>query len=170
MITIGDIQVYHCPIPPGERSMRHRREVAAIRSLIDDAIGPDALLCHHDDGAPYIAGSEVSISISHSIDTAVLAVDRHGRPIGVDIESWRDSLRNVASRLLSVDEQRWASDDNLLLTAWTIKEAVYKALRPTGISMLEIALPHCPTPQGVASGVHFTTTHIGAAVVTIAVL
>ncbi|MDE7397644.1 MAG: 4'-phosphopantetheinyl transferase superfamily protein [Muribaculum sp.] len=160
MILIDGVEIYIREIEqhPGES---HRdAERAAINSVVSEIFGRETVVSHYDDGAPYIDGFDGTISISHSRHIAVIAVDRAGRHIGVDVESWRVALLNVAPRLLSVSERRWMDSNTDLLAAWTVKEAVYKALRPAGMSMLEVELPALPATIGVASGVEFTTVTI----------
>lgn len=128
-------------VPPDNASRNTRRDCEhhAVAMLIRAAFGPSATLHHHDSGAPYIqiaaTGRIVtSISITHCSDTAMLAIAPEGIAIGIDCEHFRPALRNVAPRILSAAElSAWGADDNLLLRAWTIKEAVYKAALTPGL-------------------------------------
>jgi len=106
------------------------------------------LISHHPDGAPFLPlFPDIAISISHCRDLAAVAIaDSHSPSFGIDIETPRpQQLRNVAPRFLSTGDilstgnilptehtkGHSLPDDNtdtsLLLTAWTIKEAVFKA-------------------------------------------
>ncbi len=160
MITIDGVEIYIRHIEPLPGESRRDAERAAIARSVTELFGSGTVVSHHDDGAPYIDGFSGTISISHSRHIAVIAVDRSGRRMGVDVEEWRDALLNVAPRLLSESECRWMDSKTTLLSAWTVKEAVYKALRPMGMSMLEVELPVLPADHGVASGVSFTTISI----------
>ena len=91
-------------------------------------------------------GTPTTIPIKHSRTTLLLAVSRSGRPIGVDTEAANRTrqLLRVAPRFLAPSQQCWATDPDLLLRAWTIKEAIYKAAAIAGWPLTEIPLPHLP--------------------------
>ena len=131
-----------------DRANRRDAEHTAVASLVAAAFGPQARLLHKQSGAPYILtgnNGEIlhSVSISHCRDTAMLAVAPEGTAIGIDCEHFRKALRNVAPRVLSADElPGWTATDELLLRAWTIKEAVYKAAGKPGLPLADgIILP-----------------------------
>jgi phosphopantetheinyl transferase (holo-ACP synthase) len=148
---ICDIDIWQTAIDTDStRDTRRARECRAVALLIRAAFGDTAQLEHHPSGAPFIiitSGNTskvvTSISISHCSDTAMLAVAREGTAIGIDCELPRRALRNVAPRILSEEElSAWSASDNLLLQAWTIKEAVYKAAAIQGLPFAEgIRLP-----------------------------
>ena len=121
----------------------------AVAQLITKHIGPEARLLHDPDGAPLLAGSDLHISISHSRHFAALMTDPTRR-CGVDIEEARpEQLLKVRSKFLTDRElPLWADD---LLTAWTIKEAVYKAAGTPGLALgaIDISRPGVATlPDG----------------------
>jgi 4'-phosphopantetheinyl transferase len=102
--------------------------------------------CGEPHGKPAVAGLPVHFSLAHSGSLAVVAVGA-GHPIGVDVEDLRQRVRvtSLAQAALSAPERR--DYDRLpaghrhrsLLTYWTRKEAVLKAVgdglatRPTEI-------------------------------------
>lgn len=124
---------------------RRKAETEAVASLVREVFGPDAVVGHHSSGAPYIVGDETPVSVSHSRRTACLATG-HDRPVGVDVEEAREQLRRVAHRILSPTElQTYGRSLNLLLRAWTMKEALYKAALIPGLDFRsEIMLPSDP--------------------------
>lgn len=164
-ISTAYCQLYLCPIPDGAGSRRDR-EQAAVRELIAEAFGPDTLLGHTPEGAPFIVGQpDTKISISHSGTVCLLAVGHSPYiNIGVDIESPRRQLLKVAPRILSTTEKQLADaapdEDSLLqllLKLWTAKEAVYKAALSLGLSLAEIAV--APTfTSATARGTEFSLT------------
>ena len=79
-----NIDVYIASIVGGDeaRSLRERQTVAA---MLQEIFGCDTKLSHTDSGAPFIEGSHAAISISHSRQTAALAVSRDGTSVGLDI-------------------------------------------------------------------------------------
>ncbi|MDE6311675.1 MAG: 4'-phosphopantetheinyl transferase superfamily protein [Muribaculaceae bacterium] len=112
----------YIPETPGERQERSR---GAVMALLRYAFGPDIVLEHREDGAPFLPGyPDVYISISHSRHYAAVATAPYA--VGVDIEEPREQLRRVAPRVLSDRELAMCTELPQLLRAWTIKEALYK--------------------------------------------
>lgn len=141
--VIGDTEIAVSQIAAGGELTRRQAESAAVKALIDAVIGPDTAIVHNADGAPAIDGSEKAISISHSRDYACIAVGDGKTHIGVDIEQQRQQLRRVAQRVLSPEEiDVYAVCDAMLLRAWTMKEALYKAALTPGLDFRrDIRLP-----------------------------
>lgn len=126
------------------RANRHAIESEGVKELVRRVFGTDATLCHTPAGAPFINGYNGHISISHGSGYALLAVS-DTRPVGVDIESPRPTLRRVASRFLSPSEfSVYSSSDALLLRSWTAKEAIFKALGIDSLTIGHIILPEDP--------------------------
>ncbi|MBD5235485.1 MAG: 4'-phosphopantetheinyl transferase superfamily protein [Barnesiella sp.] len=96
------------------------------------------LLGHRDNGAPYLTGDNgalpIAISVSHCKSAACIALGAPGARFGIDIEEPTDRLARIADKFLSNKEKSYISGD-LLLHAWTIKEAVYKAADTPGLSL-----------------------------------
>lgn len=120
--------IYIATIEEGERGDRRMRETAATDRLVKSIFGPNALLCHHPDGAPFVENISKEISVAHSRHIALVSVS--DIYVGADIEENRSQLPRVCRRILSAQEYKHYS---LLpfgfLTAWTTKEALYKASR-----------------------------------------
>lgn len=129
--------------PLASYSLARARRV--VSDLIAEKISPEAQLEHDENGAPFLTGipSPPTISISHSRCVAVLQVALDPCQHGVDVEEWREKIRNVAPRFLGKDEKAYRTDMQLLL-AWTAKEAVYKAAFIPGLGLKEIVLPEAP--------------------------
>lgn len=125
-------------------NMKRRSETMLTRAMVKQLIGGDCRVEHSSDGAPYIPGLKGFLSISHSADKAVVAYSDEKR-IGVDIEHWREALRRVIPKFLSEEEiPVYSVSEKLLLRAWTVKEAVYKAMGIDGLSLFAIHLPGNP--------------------------
>ena len=62
--------------------VKRQREKAAERLLLCRAFGHPVTLCHDSQGAPFVDGMEVNISITHTQQLVALAVDDSllGRP------------------------------------------------------------------------------------------
>lgn len=139
-IEVDTTTVYGCPILEQSRSLRRQFEQMAVGSLICRVFGPDSRLLHKADGAPFIEGFDGYISISHSPDMALLAVDYKGS-VGVDIDSPREQLRHIRHKFLNSDEHLLIGDDiDMLLRAWTAKEAVFKAAGIADMTISEVSL------------------------------
>ncbi|MDE6121375.1 MAG: 4'-phosphopantetheinyl transferase superfamily protein [Muribaculaceae bacterium] len=121
---------------------RATRERSTVAALMKEAFGSEIEILHMPDGAPF-ADVQASISISHCLSMAALAVaPAHCRP-GVDIETLRPQLQRVASRVFSTTElKHYGKDLRSLTEAWTLKEAAYKAAGIPGLDFRrEIILP-----------------------------
>ncbi len=122
---------------------RRDRETTAVNALIRAVLGSDTVLCHDVYGAPFIADSDVPISISHSKAFAAVGVAEPGIVFGIDVEAERVQLGRVSPRILSEREQAYyCASTRRMLEAWTMKEAVYKAAGIPGLEFAsEIKLP-----------------------------
>lgn len=148
-----DITLGITPIEADPGRTRTEREHAAVGAIIARFFGAEAIVGHRDTGAPYLVGREdISLTVSHSRDYAAVAFSTR-RTIGVDIEQWREQLLRVAPRVLSESEMAvYGVSSNLLLRAWTMKEALYKAALTPGLDFRrDIMLP--PHPASTAATV-----------------
>lgn len=154
-----DITLGVTPIEADPDRTRTERERAAVGDIIARFFGADARVGHHDSGVPYLVGREdISLSVSHSRDYAAIAFSIR-RTIGVDIEQWREQLVRVAPRVLSESEMAvYGVSSDLLLRAWTMKEALYKAALTPGLDFRrDIALPSDPaSTAATATGRPYT--------------
>lgn len=101
-------------------------ERAAVAELTRHLFGDAATLTHTPAGAPRVDGRRVSIA--HSRTQAAMAYHT-GAVIGIDLESSRPQLARVMRRFLRAEEaELFGHSPELLLRAWTAKEAVYKAV------------------------------------------
>lgn len=150
----GDIEVYVTPIVRHEGDAPGVASRQAVQELLACAIAPDAMLCHHPSGAPYIYGDSRSISVSHCRSHAAIALS-NTHIVGIDIENWREQLVRVAPRILSAEELTIYASPGLLLRSWTLKEALYKAALSSGIDFRkDIRLPMPPASQTAAVAGH----------------
>lgn len=148
-----DITLGVTPIKADPGRTRTEREHSAVEAIVKHFFGSDASVGHRDTGAPYLVGREdISLTVSHSRDYAAIAFSTR-RTVGVDIEQWREQLVRVAPRVLSESEMAvYGVSSDLLLRAWTMKEALYKAALTPGLDFRrDIALP--PHPASTAATV-----------------
>lgn len=150
-LQFDDITLLITPINRDDGLSRADAERRTVALLLKSALGSDAALAHRESGAPYIAGRDTNITVSHCATHACIAVSDI-RPVGVDIEQQRQQLSRVAPRVLSSEELAAYSSPSLLLRAWTLKEALYKAALTPGLDFRkDIALPL--PPESLAASV-----------------
>ena len=114
---------------------KRQREKAAERLLLCHAFGYPVDLEHTHQGAPYVKGLNLNISISHTQRLVALALDEQ-RVIGIDAElvDRRQVLRVRDKFLNAVEQQFIAPDDQFAhVVAWTAKEAIIKAERNSAL-------------------------------------
>ncbi|MDE6309528.1 MAG: 4'-phosphopantetheinyl transferase superfamily protein [Muribaculaceae bacterium] len=127
------------PIEPHPGESRRDAERRTVASLLSAHYGHPVTVEHDDIGAPRIARCRDYISISHCRDMAVVAIANE--PIGVDVETWREQLPRIADKFLTqAEQQAIGTDHELLLRAWTTKEAVYKLYHRPGTPLRDIPL------------------------------
>lgn len=167
-ISCGSTTIYAAMIAPAVRAGRRAHEREAVGRLVDRAFGPGTTLSHRADGAPYIAGSEWHISVSHCSGLAILAVDPTA-PVGVDIETPREQLLRISGKFLDRREhQLFGGSISLLLRAWTAKEAVFKAAGISDLTISEVTLSD-DQHSAQARGKRFAVRHIEIAEAVIAI-
>lgn len=134
IIELDDITLAVTDIDNGDRLDRAAREREAVNSLVS-LLAPGCTVGHRRNGAPFLEGNNAGnlhISISHSRTQAAVAISP--RPVGIDIEDYREQLQRVKKRFLSADELVvYENDNELLLKAWCAKEAIYKLVQIDGL-------------------------------------
>ena len=132
-----------------------KRTVAAellARRAVGEKLGiaPEQVsLCLDENDKPYVQGNPVYISMSHSGNWAVCAMDK--KPVGVDVEVIRGVQEKFIARVCSAEEQKYIRYGNAgCLTrfweCWTAKEALFKL---TGKGPL-LALSALSLPENTA--------------------
>ena len=106
----------------GYTSEQRRREVLAVRMLLDEMVGADVDLRHEESGRPILSNG-MNVGISHTKGFASVIVSS-SRKVAVDVEYMSERVRKVAAKMLRTDE----SADTLLglLLHWCAKETLYK--------------------------------------------
>jgi phosphopantetheinyl transferase (holo-ACP synthase) len=105
-----------------------KKQWLAYRKLIGEMTGTSKLKVRYNaDGKPYIPGSNIGLSVSHTGDyaAAILAEDAE---TGIDIEFPRSRILKIRSKYLHPDEDSDISHGDVeeLTTYWCAKEALYK--------------------------------------------
>jgi 4'-phosphopantetheinyl transferase len=113
-----------------QKALKEKREIekqGAIYVLSEMLNSPGIEISYDVYGKPYLEGSTLKISLSHSHQWLLAAVHQK-EEVGVDIEQVKDKIKNIATRFLSEEELKHAMGDSERLTLyWAAKEAVYKA-------------------------------------------
>ena len=134
-----------------ELPVKRQREKAAERLLLREAFGRPVNLTHTEQGAPMVEGSDMNISISHTMRLVVLAVDP-AQVIGVDAEQVdRQQVIKVRDKFLNANEKQFIAPDDLAahIIAWTAKEAIIKAERNSALDWTEGICLEPFTPDAV---------------------
>lgn len=134
-----------CHFPPTSRSERRSVEQGAVELILSELLGESAPRRGYDPlGRPILLDHpDRSLSVSHTEGHAavLLTPSADGTP-GVDIETYRPQLYEVASRYLHADEwervQATSPLTELQLRSllWSAKETAYKVFNPQGASLL----------------------------------
>ena len=109
-----------------------RRSLLATRllsSLLAKRGQPNVLLETDADGKPFLSGSDLFVSISHSDEVVVCAVDDSA--VGIDVEKIRPVDRKLITYVCTERELAYVLQDETdipcrFFEVWTAKEAAYK--------------------------------------------
>lgn len=118
----------------GITSARRQKEILIANQVIRHLFGNNAVLLHSEYGVPILDGININITISHCKNKFIIAINPTNI-IGIDIELQREQLNRIKNRFLSAQELIAYNTPVLLLKAWTIKEAIYKAALTPGLSL-----------------------------------
>ena len=86
------------------RTEQRRREWLASRVLLQELTGGSALIAYHPNGAPYLSGSSLHISISHTKGYAAVLLQDHPAA-GIDIEYRSERVSRIRSRFMNPEEE-----------------------------------------------------------------
>ena len=141
-----------------------RAEWLAVRLLVKELFGPECEVAYHPTGRPYLKGSNIHISISHTKGFAAVAY-HHDAPIGMDIEYISSRVERISSRFTTEGEAAYIDvhDEHARqmyhLINWSAKEALYKLFdSPSLAEFREVfhiapyALAECGTMNATVCG------------------
>lgn len=115
-------------------SMQRKREVLAVRCLLNNIFSHCVGLNHNKDGKPYLENG-YNISISHSKDVATVIVSSK-RKVAIDVEYISQRVERVVSRLLREDENPQNLIEEILY--WCTKETLYKFYSEEHLSLADM--------------------------------
>ena len=137
---------------PVAKGKRREKERHAVGALLREVFGADCRLDHYPSGRPFLYGSDINISISHTVRFVVILAHPHKR-VGVDIECLERNFAAVEKKALSREERAYLSCEHRplqLAIIWSAKEAMYKCLSIDGVdfsSQMSVD-KFTPKPQG----------------------
>ena len=114
-----------------KKNESRRAEWLAVRLLVKELFGPECEVAYHPTGRPYLKGSNIHISISHTKGFAAVAY-HHRAPLGMDIEYLSSRVERISSRFTTEDEASYIDvhDESVRqmyhLINWSAKETLYK--------------------------------------------
>lgn len=132
---------------------------------------------HYDNGAPFLIGEDCRISLSHSGHLLVVATLPRTpeqdlskfsprAALGIDTEAVdREKVVALRSRFLSAEELAMIPENDVAanITAWTAKEAMYKAMMTGGFDFREqIIIDLLPDANGSELGSGHVTSADGS--------
>ncbi|GGK12966.1 4'-phosphopantetheinyl transferase family protein [Parabacteroides faecis] len=139
LLAMLGLQSEYLPFLQGIKTEKRRQEWLASRVLLKELVGEELLIAYHDDGAPYLSGSSLSLSISHTNGyAAVLLQDQE--TAGIDIEYHSNRVLKICSRFMSPEEGASIGSEyevEHLLVYWCAKEALFKMIRQQDIDFIE---------------------------------
>jgi len=107
---------------------KRRKEFLAVRLLLKEILGEKAEVIYDESGKPILKKSSYNLSISHSVQLAVVFLSK--KNIGIDAENIHRNIQPVVNRFLSEKEKEQISNTSNIQTTqiiyWSAKEAIFK--------------------------------------------
>jgi 4'-phosphopantetheinyl transferase len=121
-------------------SPRKKTEWLASRYLLHITLNKeDRYSCLKDEhGKPYLEGSGIFISLTHSRD--YVATVFSDVPCGIDMQYHVDKIGMIAKKFVTPEEKSFIPTDKEILylhALWSTKEAVYKTYGKKGVSLVQ---------------------------------
>ena len=114
------------------KSDEMKKQFLAVRKLIQlNEISLDSLR-YSSEGIPFL-NNEKNISISHTKGFSAIAISP--KPVGIDIQDFRDKILNISTKFINSEEIDLIDPSSIkeLTLVWCIKEATYKVCRKPGL-------------------------------------
>lgn len=145
---------------------QRRREWLASRVLLQELAGGGPRIAYRPNGAPYLTGSPLHISISHTKGYAAVLL-QDGPAAGIDIEYRSGRVSRIRSRFMNPEEEAGIDKEHEtehLLLHWCAKETLFKMIGQEEVDFLR-HLHVCPFPYAEEGSftVRETRTPEGAA-------
>ena len=114
------------------KSDEMKKQFLAVRKLIQlNGISFDSLL-YSSQGIHFL-NNETNISISHTKGFSAIAISP--KPVGIDIQDFRDKILSISKKFINSNERDLIDPSSIkeLTLVWCIKEATYKVHRKPGL-------------------------------------
>ena len=114
------------------KSDEMKKQFLAVRKLIQlNGISLDSL-SYSSEGIPFL-NNEKKISISHTKGFSAIAISP--KPVGIDIQDFRDKILSISKKFINSNERDLIDPSSIkeLTLVWCIKEATYKVHRKPGL-------------------------------------
>ena len=114
------------------RNDEMKKQFLAVRKLIQlNGISLDSL-SYSSEGIPFL-NTEKNISISHTKGFSAIAISP--KPVGIDIQDFRDKILSISKKFINSNERDLIDPSSIkeLTLVWCIKEATYKVYRKPGL-------------------------------------
>jgi 4'-phosphopantetheinyl transferase len=132
-----------------------KKQWLAYRILLKTLLAPEDISIEYDPaGKPYLAGSRMHISVTHTEDLAAVIISRNAR-VGIDIEKVRTRIEKVKDKFLSEEESSFLIKETeleQLTLAWCAKEALYKLYGLRNLDFRENIRVEIPATAGTDFG------------------
>lgn len=139
LLSMLELQSEYLPFLQQIKTEKRRQEWLASRVLLKELAGEELLIAYHDDGAPYLPDSSLSLSISHTNGYAAVLLQKQ-ESAGIDIEYHSNRVLKIRSRFMSSKEDASVCPDHEvehLLVHWCAKEALFKMIRQRDVDFIE---------------------------------
>lgn len=140
----------------GFRNDRRRKEWLTVRVLLSELMGPDVGIEYMESGKPFLRGSKMFISITHTI--GYVGVRLGEQPVALDMEYMSSRVLNLIPRFVSPKEMRYIPEDDKVTSAliiWSAKETLFKRFDISDVLFeehLTVRSLHVNGPEGVFTG------------------
>ena len=114
------------------KSDEMKKQFLAVRKLIQlNGISLDSL-SYSSEGIPFL-NNEKNISISHTKGFSAIAISP--KPVGIDIQDFRDKILSISKKFINSNERDLIDPSSIkeLTLVWCIKEATYKVHGKPGL-------------------------------------
>ena len=125
------------------QSYKRKQEWLAVRLLLEHLSGPETYINYHENGAPFLTGSSLHISISHTKGYVAVILSEDKNP-GIDIEYRSERAWKLRKKYLSDNESKIFLSPNhalnhadLATLCWCAKETAFKALQQPEVDFIE---------------------------------
>ncbi len=95
-----------------------------LDKILRNLLGYSPEILRTENGKPYIGNNPLYFSLSHSGKYGIIAVC--DRPVGADLEIFKDKSHNLLVTRFPSEEQAEITDERQFLLHWTAREAFIK--------------------------------------------